>query len=534
VSMLQSLVAISFDHDRLCIIAGTVGKDRVKVRSWHTAQARGVDLKDPAAAGKWLAAELDKAGLARSRLVFCIPRGEVVLKRLRLPRGEPAELAGMVRLQMTRQLTMAVEGTSIDYVPIRGDGATDIEAAAAEPGPEPTTISVLAGALPGDRMGWYRAVARAAGCRIERLGLRAAGVTALISALSQRHTGPVLGIAAGWGAVEFVIVQDGELVFTRAADVGMAGGPEGEQGFVARAAVEAKRTWMSYRVGEGSSEVDAVIVPGEGELAQELAQRCGEALEMPSRLCPLPPMVEMEARLSGADALAAAPLIGLLAETVIGRPTLDFAHPRKAPDVGAARRQRVLAAVLGVIVVVGVGAVLASDRLDSLRAELKGLTNRRDTLKAEYGKYLLEDAQLKHIQEWTGAGFDWIAHATQISETLPDPHQAQLDSISGRLAAEVEQVPRDGRYDPDGWRLRQAGGFAIAGKVKKREIADDLRLRLGKVYEQVETKGADTQTSFAFEARTTRPTPEQAEAARPAPAAAERPERKAAAKGGRK
>ena len=45
-------------------------------------------------------------------------------------------------------------------------------------------------------MTWYRELAKSAGCKIERVGLRASGLAALLAAVSQRHTGPVIGVAA--------------------------------------------------------------------------------------------------------------------------------------------------------------------------------------------------------------------------------------------------------------------------------------------------------------------------------------------------
>jgi len=57
-------VAISLDQDRLAAVSGTVSSGRLKVKSWFTAQATaGLDLRDAAAVGAWVQAELGKAGL---------------------------------------------------------------------------------------------------------------------------------------------------------------------------------------------------------------------------------------------------------------------------------------------------------------------------------------------------------------------------------------------------------------------------------------------------------------------------------------
>jgi Tfp pilus assembly PilM family ATPase len=534
-SISRTIVAISLDHDRLCAVSAALSSGRAQVKGWLSAKVpHGVDAKDPAATGQWLATELDKAGLPRGKLVIAVPRGEVALKRLKLPKGEgmgEMELAGMVRLQMTRQLTMAVEGTAIDYVPIGGAAAESVGAgeAPADGLPAGASVSVLAGALPGDRMQWYEALAKAAGCKIERLGLRAAGVAALLAAVSQRHSGPVLGIAAGWGSIEFVIVGDGQLVFARAADGGLAGGPDGPDGaFTQRAAVEAKRTWMSYRAAEGSAEVDAVVVPGEGPLATELAQRCGEALEMTWQVAALPGVIELPEKMNESDRLVAAPLIGLVAEEILARPTLDFANPRKAPDLAAKKRQRVLAAVLGLIVLSGFGYYFANKSLGDLKSRLKSATTENLRLKTEYDAFLRDDARLKHLRQWTAAKADWLAHTKWLSDQMPDPRQANLDQISGNLQANVAFAPgQNGTYNTDGWSLKQVAAIGIKGPIKQREVGNDLRDRLisSGIY-NVDTKGADDASRFEFDLTTAKPTPET-----PAPPSAAAPK---VAKGGGK
>ena len=146
-----ALTALNPPQNRLCAVHATVAPERIHVQSWLIVKVPSeVDVRDGAATGAWAATELDKAGMGRARLVFAVPRGEVVLKTLRFPKGEgsgEAELAGMVRLQMTRQLTMAVEGTAIDYAPIGEEEG------------EKGSVTVMAAALPGERMNGVRGIA---------------------------------------------------------------------------------------------------------------------------------------------------------------------------------------------------------------------------------------------------------------------------------------------------------------------------------------------------------------------------------------
>ena len=274
---------------------------------------------------------------------------------------------------------------------------------------------------------------------------------------------------------------------------------------------------MSYRVSDESAVVDALIVAGDGALAREVADRCGEALEMPGKLAEPGRAVEMPKGIPELERLAAVPLVGLLLESALERPALDFAKPRRGADPNAARRQRVLAAALGLIVMVGGAWVYASAQLGALDRSLKEAQARAGELRSEYNAYVREAARLEHLKQWTGAGIDWISHTRWLTDQMPDPRQAQLDQLSGRLKADVVFTPRSGGvYDHDGWRLAQTASFSLAGKVKRRELADDFRDRLvnSQVF-RVENKGPDVPDRFALELSTKLASPEESGRAPP-------------------
>ncbi|MBL9032223.1 MAG: pilus assembly protein PilM [Phycisphaerae bacterium] len=504
--MSQNLVGLTIEGGRLSAIAAATSGDRVRFRSWLDSPVPSdVDARDPAALGAWVARELERGGLPAGRVVIGVPRSEVVLKRLRFPRaaaGTESDLAGMVRLQMARQLTMAIEGTAIDYVRLSDEGDNPS-----------TPISILAAALPADRLAFYTTMARAAKCKIDRIGLRAAGLAGLLGPLSQQHAGPVLAIGVGASAIEFVVVEDGKLVFARAAESPPI---DGTDSLVQRAAVEAKRTWMSYRVGEDAAEVDAVVIPGVGELSEQLGRTCGEALEMPWKSAPLPTHVELPPQMPEAERLLLAPLVGLVAERTT---TFDFAHPRRAPDLGAKRRQAVLASLLALILLGGVGYLVATRELSSLRSRLQAANEKLGGLRKEYAAFLLEDARAAHLARWSAADPDWIAHLRAIADRLPNPKDATLDQISGRLASAVVFEPVQGQYDRAGWKANGTVTFSLPGRMKDRDVANDLRLRLiaSGAY-QLDSSGADEPDRFSFEL--TGPAQPPAASPKPAPAPA--------------
>jgi hypothetical protein len=247
--------------------------------------------------------------------------------------------------------------------------------------------------------------------------------------------------------------------------------------------------------------VEAIVVPGEGQLATQIARECGTAAELPWRLEPPLASIAFPRGMSEADRIIASPLVGLLAEESLARRTFDFAHPRKAPDFAALKRQRVLLGALAAILVLGGGYVAALLRLDSMNGRLENARTHANSLQAEYVAMLASDARLNHIEQWRSARADWIGHLAYLSEQMPDPRQALMDQYSGQLGAAVEFSPKDGRYDPNGWGVRQNARISIQGQIKQGGIAGTLRERLidSGVYSRVDSKGPDTTNLFSLE-----------------------------------
>lgn len=508
-------VAINLENDRLVAVMADAHGSSVTVKGWLHAQRPGeVDGNDAKAVGKWVGEELKKAGMhrvaRRGRCIFAVPRGEVVLKRITFPPGlSEVELPSMVKLQMVRQLTVTPEAAAIDFAEIPSAGSGHGANLA-----QPSGTTVLAGALQGDRVEWRRNVAEGAGFKLGRVALKSAGAAALLAALSQRRGGAVLGIAMGCGSTEFVIVEDGQLVFARATDLvrpERVGGGE-EASFAEKVAVEAKRTWMSYRATPDSPEIEAVMVLGDDALARLIAGRCTEGMDLPAEAAAFPDFIEVPGDMPSADRAAVAPLVGLVAEPVIGRPMLDFLNPRKAPDLAAARRQRVLLGSLAAILVLGGGYTMMQMSLASKQEELEALQSASASQANSYAEYVLVKAKYEHLRRWQENHVDWAAHLRLLNEQLPDPRQAQLDELAGRSVDVVEYKSKNSRdaYREDPWTSRLQGVFTVAGRMKERAVADTLRSRLvsDPLY-RLESKGPDLPERFDWRLTTSKHAPEE-------------------------
>ncbi len=497
---MKKLEAAIIDIDRVKITVTVAGTDggRAAVRSCRSyIRPAEVDFLDGVAVGSWVREKLREAGVSGMRIVLSLPRGEVVIKRLSLPGGEGIsndDLVGAVRLQMARQLSVPVESSAIDYVPVAAD---TLEATAS--GSAGQTVN--AAALPGDQMDWCRGVARAAGIKLSRIGLRCLGAACVLADESLRRDGAVLGVVPTGASVEFVIVEAGHLMLARAVDIAWPGGDEPAEleAYAEKVAVEAKRTWMSHRAGRGETEAQAVIVLGSGPGAQKLSERCGAAMERPG--VTLAPPGATAVKSEGEPALSVAmAAVGLIQEELAGRPSLDFLHPRRAPDRAARRRQMMLLGALAAIVGLGTPIVLAKLELSSLDGALARQRQVTATRQGELMEMWAEHARLKHMEQWASVKVDWMAHLGALSEQVPAPPEALIDDLGGTLNSSVDFTGKSGQYAGGTWSFAQTASFTLAGRVKQRETAASLRGRLaaGEIY-SVESPTPDTGDRFSFE-----------------------------------
>lgn len=495
----RASTAIQLTPDRLLAVQGDISPAGVALTgSVCVARPASVDATDARAVGRWAGDELKGRGIGRSRVVLALGRGDVVLKVLTLPPAtggaSERELVGVVRLAMLRQLAVAAEGTIVDYtiLPPAADGSQ----------------RVLAGALPADRAAWLLSVADAAGLGVAHIALRAAGAGTLLAEMAQRHDGPVLGLTLAADGPELIVIEDGVLVGARAVDL-----PRGESdtdALAQRLAVEAKRTWLSHRAQKAGPEPACVAVLASGDLADRAARRCGEALGVRGVALGTPSLASFPATLPEDQRADALPLLGLLAGQMVGLPGLDFANPRRAPDLAARPRQLALAGMLGLILVGGVGFIAADRSLRELRHENERLREREQELAADVSRRRAEEARLAGLERWAGADIDWAAHLAHLCRELPDPRIATLDELGGRMAGGAVFSP-SGTFPRGEWSSHADATIEFAGKTLDRDASAALReLLLTQGDYSVTSKGPDVPDRFAFELRTARPSPKAA------------------------
>lgn len=371
----------------------------------------------------------------------------------------------------------------------------------------------MAAALPGERLRWRKRVASAAGLKVSRIALAAEGAAEAVREATAGRSGGVLGVVLGAGTTELVVVEHGQLVFARAIEVtrpsgqsGMGGqDAAGDEAACAALLVEARRTWMSYRVAAESAEIEEVVVlsAGRDAFAEMCAKKLGDGLEMPGRVAGMPAGVNGPEGAAGGGAgasAAAVAMAGLLGQEQGAG--LDFASPRKPVNRAERRRRVVLLTVLAGIL--GVGGVYTWGRgeITTREDENERLRNEWTNTRQKHWAYLRDRARVEYLERYLAAKPDWVSHLNFVHVQLPDGKQARLEELTARFDGRVafEMAKENGKkFELGKWKPVGLVTIELAGSSRGRQVADDLRERFqnDSTY-ALETRGADVQDHFDY------------------------------------
>ncbi|HRP63115.1 MAG TPA: pilus assembly protein PilM [Phycisphaerales bacterium] len=431
---------------------------------------------DPERVGSWIAEALKNAGFPRDRAVLALAREHVSLKRLTLPTADERELPEMTRLAMQRELPFdaaapgaAADGAVIDFIPV---ARTE------------TSTTVLAVAVRRSTLDHALRIARAARLRVERISLRAMGAAMLMRHLvptgetNGRARQSVLAVDIAGDAVEFCVVdastEGGAVRFSRAAEIYKS---QFVEELAESVITETRRTWMSYRIGDDTSDVRHVIVMGGREVASEVAPPVSEMLQAEAEVLSSHPLVDA-GRLPGGAMDHMWPLAGLLLEDA-AETRIDLAHPRRAPDRAAERRKRMLyAAGIGALVVLSL-FTLGRRELAGMRLQAESLTERARQLQPKYERYFRDEYKWKHIDLWESAGVDWLEHINYLAMLSPAPAGVPdaavvLDNWHGAMKFDGVRFDRRRPSGAEFFAPRQVT-IDVKGEARDRATADAFR-----------------------------------------------------------
>jgi hypothetical protein len=463
-----------------------------------------IDAADERTLGDWLGGVLSEAFAGGSRVggpaVLCLERKEVAAKRLGFDSvaDREADLPGMVRLAMLRQLTFPSDEAAIDYVetPVRADDGPDAAA-------------VRAVAAPGPRLAHLKAVLERSGVKPSRAGLTAEGLTHL---LGERGvlTGdePALVVCPTLGGVELIIVRGGVVATARWHAMSWAEVERGNAGFGEGLVAEAKRTWMSDQLAADAERVARVLVVSPGDEPVDVQAAHALAEEMASDLGIVGSTVENAAvwgaSLSDGDGetppARLLPLLGVAFETFDGKARgqrFDLLHPRRAPDRAAPVRKAVLLSAMLLLLVIGgmwTAGNRAVARLDAQAAERREALG---SIASQRARAIRQASRVEHIRRHLAGGFSPLERLDTFTGEMPERGRALLTGLGFSADSFVEYDSGRGRwYEDEHWSSGRVVLADVGIKATSRAVADGIRAMLvGREDLIVETSGVDGATT---------------------------------------
>ncbi len=458
-----------------CLRPGTFGGHGVSA----VTREHGVDPDDAAGLGRAVAEALTELGVRGGSAVFSLPRSLASTKRIELPSRDRDELPDMVRLSMQRDLPIDADSAEIDFT------VTDTTA---------NGCQVFAVAVPGTLVEFQRRVAAAAGLDVESITLRCLGTSHLLGRLdpesvvrmqgvdglegdaasptagagdpAAEEPPSLLAVDIGLDELELSVIGESRLRFARGVAL-----PTGETPLLQAEAIssETRRTWLSYRISQGDERVAALVVLGAFSIARLAVPQLSASTGLPSRLLRRHPELRGED-----DQIASAwPLLGLLLERRNEREVLDFAHPKRPPDLARRRRMRGLAAA-GMIAISAFGGwTIGSRSLAGAELRADELEGSARTALADFLRLKRDRLRLGHLEAWTSVEPSWLDHALSIEAFLPGRDAAVIDRMRGSMEVSNARYRRGGEFEIDS-ELR----LVVEGEARDRAEADALRDRI--------------------------------------------------------
>ena len=450
----RNILCIDWDERSLRLLDARLARSRLRIaKAVHVPLPDDVSYRDPVSMGLFLKRTLVEHRIRTRRAIVDVPRQDVVLNLMSLPKGSIDEMSAMVHVQAAKELPFANDQAVIDYAVVREreGGMCEVWVAAVR-------TAVL------DR---YQQVIAGAGLKLERVGLRPyANVASLVpDEIADQRT---LMVDIGPGMTEICVIDSGRLVFSRAASVsipreGLASSPEKPAvekkttetddaipfiddrrprvSPVEMLLIEVSRTVEAYRATSPGSTIDQIVLAGMMESDRSLVERFEERFGAPCRVYEMPSNLRWPGS-SGEKEAAFSVVIGLaISTTAEGSLFFDFLHP-KEPEAGQRVRQRQRPLLVATVAVfVGAAGLIAYSPIRHRKGEIARLQAIR-TFKNENKddrKEML--SQFKDYQAWQGKNVIWIDELMRLADAFPGNKEAYITKLEfndkGKITVEL-------------------------------------------------------------------------------------------------
>lgn len=469
----RKVLAVDWDARTLRVVHANVGKRGVKIeRMLSVAIPSDLAVDNAEAMGQHIRGVLDQEGISTKHAIVDIPRDQAILKTLTLPVAQTDELAGIVEIQIAKELPFPVSEAVIDFAV--GPQST-----------EKPTVDALVAAVQREVRKQYETIFTHAGLRLDRIGLRPyAHMVAVNKLLQFAMPERVMFIDVRPTLTEIDVLREGRLTFSRAASVMIPSdlteqpaGPtirrakvdeerEGptldspvlelrvaDDGSSLTAVknsllVEVTRSIEAYRAVDPGVSIDHVIIAGDLGVEESLAEAVQERLKVTTELYNPAAVFGWEPD-EGAAASGFAATLGLvLGHAEAGALQFDFLHPKRR---GAGQRQKwrkVPAAAAVVVLFVGAGAMGVSQYRKDDRAKLEQIESAITELSSQKEDNEKFTRLVQQLKDFDGEQHVWIDVLQDVFSQLPTNQEmvvmhCEMDQSQGRMTLKTKAKTRD-------------------------------------------------------------------------------------------
>jgi len=441
----RSTLCIDWDERSLRVIEAAFSRSGVRIRrAIHVPLDPGLNARDPAAMGDFLNRALREHRIRAKKAIIDIPRQDVILNLISLPRGTRDELAAMVHAQVSRELPFSKDQAAIDFA-VAPDGGG-------------TTCQLWVAAVRTHVLEYYEQTLEAAGLTPERIGLRSYATQAAVVE-SGEVSGRTVLVDVGPSMTEISVIRDARLVYSRAASVTRTAEPAptdeprpapGDQAipladdFLPRQGpldallIEVSRTLQAYRAGDAGARIDRIILSGTGGVDERLRAAFEARFGSPTRLFEPPAALNWK-RITD---VPAPPFIAPIGQTYnhIAPETdrFDFLHPKEPEAERKERAKRRPVAALTVALFLAAAVVLMMQILKIKERDVTELKRARAKVEQEIKDY--DTLQKKHADtsEWMKKNVVWLDKLKLVADHFVSNQEAYITGLEIRDSGEME------------------------------------------------------------------------------------------------
>ncbi|MCG3136685.1 MAG: hypothetical protein HJJLKODD_00520 [Phycisphaerae bacterium] len=445
----KELISLDWDSRLLRAVEWQINKSGAKVRRCVVEPVPPqLDIRSAAVMAVFIRQVLDRARMRASATVIDVPRDQAVLNAMSLPAVSVNDLAGMVNLQLAKELPFPAAEAVVDF-------------AVTEVHEQNRTADVLVAAIRREVLNFLQEVCQRAGLKLERVGLRPyANMVAIKQMLGGRSSGRVMFVDVGPTLTEIGILRDGALVFSRAASVhlddyrevaGPAGGSDAgmmeieitpanslpalrksdpEQKAIDTLLVEITRSAEAYRSTDPGARFDQIVVAGSSGLERRLLEGISKRFLVQAQRYS-PGSIMRQSTLSEDQQSALAAAIGLgLGQAHDHDLHFDFMHPKRVLDAAERRKKWLpyIGAAAGVLILLGAAAWWVGIR--PYRQQIALVEKDIQRLEGDLQRLSEAATVVQKVQRWQAEQLVWPDELVQLLSVLPDARKAHLQDLT--------------------------------------------------------------------------------------------------------